>query len=35
MAGYFCNAAISNVIFAVNSLTEIANKMIPKNLRII
>jgi len=35
MAGYFCNAAINNVIFAVNSLTEIANKMIPKNLRII
>ena len=30
MAGYFCNAAINNVIFAVNSLTEIANKMIPK-----
>lgn len=32
---YFCNAAINNVILAVNNLTEIANRMIPKNLRII
>ena len=30
-----CNASISNVIFAVNNLTEIANRIIPKNLRII
>ena len=27
--------SINNVILAVNNLTEIANKMIPKNLRII
>ena len=30
-----CNASINNVIFAVNNLTDIANKMMPKNLRII
>ena len=30
-----CNASINKVILAVNNLTEIANKMIPKNLRII
>ena len=30
-----CNASINNVIFAVNNLTEIANRIIPKNLRII
>lgn len=30
-----CNASTSNVMFAINSLTEIANRMIPKNLRII
>lgn len=30
-----CNASTSNVMFAINSLTEMANKMIPKNLRII
>ena len=30
-----CNASSNSVILAVNNLTEIANKIIPKNLRII
>ena len=32
--GYgLCNASISKVILAVNNLTEIASRMMPKNLR--
>lgn len=31
----FCNASINKVIFAVNNLTAIAKRIIPKNLRII
>ena len=30
-----CNASISNVILAVNNLTEMASKIMPKNLRMI
>lgn len=31
----FCNASTINVILLINNFTEIANRIIPKNLRMI